>query len=373
MKAKHKKQSLVFKTKLLIGADGSNTVVGRVMRGKNIAKEDRILAVRAYYEGVGGRSDRAKLYFTEKSFPGYYWLFPTGPGKANVGVGMVLKTLPPVEQHLRDLLKSLVESDPALHSLLKNAKIEGKIVGWPLTTYNPSQQIVGDRVLLVGDAAGLINSLNGEGIQYAMQSGRWAAEIVKQQARSQDFSEQALLAYQQKLEDELRYDMALSNFLVHTIRNRTMNKVWLRALRVITDRAKFDPDYAFVAGGILAGLLPASSAMNPKFVLSTLQQMVFAMGAGVAGSVIRGPKQWSEVGKGTQKLGMDIMKEGFRDPANFVDWGIDMADNVLELAALFVRESFTDKEREAHKGIGGGGQPALKSRPRRHHKSRSIM
>jgi flavin-dependent dehydrogenase len=38
----------------------------------------------------------------------------------------------------------------------------------PLTTYNPALPLVGDRVLLVGDAGGLINSLNGEGIQYAL-------------------------------------------------------------------------------------------------------------------------------------------------------------------------------------------------------------
>jgi len=45
--------------------------------GGSPARADRIVAVRAYYEGVTGPADRADLYFSSESFPGYYWLFAT--------------------------------------------------------------------------------------------------------------------------------------------------------------------------------------------------------------------------------------------------------------------------------------------------------
>ena len=56
--------------------------------------------------------------------------------------------------------------------------MRGKVLGHPLTTYDPRLPLIGDRVMLLGDAAGLINPLNGEGIQYALHSARWAADIA---------------------------------------------------------------------------------------------------------------------------------------------------------------------------------------------------
>src|SRR5207247_1812006 len=148
-----------LRARLIVGADGSNSTVARVLRGVPAPSADRIIAMRAYYTGVRGPADRADLYFAAESFPGYYWLFPTGEDTANVGVGMVLETLPPVRDHLRDLLARLLERDHALRERLDGAILEGRILGWPLNTYNPDAPLVADGLLLVGDAAGLINSL----------------------------------------------------------------------------------------------------------------------------------------------------------------------------------------------------------------------
>ena len=57
------------------------------MRGSGPDDDDRIIAVRGYFEGVEGPHDRADLYFDSQSFPGYCWLFPVGNGVANVGLG----------------------------------------------------------------------------------------------------------------------------------------------------------------------------------------------------------------------------------------------------------------------------------------------
>src|SRR3954447_25273694 len=121
---------------------------------------------------------------------------------------MALETVPRTEERLADLLDEFVDSDPVLRDRLAGARRKGRVVGWPLTTYLPGERLVGDRVLLVGDAGGLINPLNGEGIQYALQSGRWAAETLVQGLAAGDVSTAALTPYVTRVQRELRADMA---------------------------------------------------------------------------------------------------------------------------------------------------------------------
>jgi flavin-dependent dehydrogenase len=112
-----------------------------------------------------------------RGFPGYGWLFPGADGGANLGLGVgtgphrqagsaAVRFLPRFVAHLGDL--GLVE--PACST-------DRRLGGWlkmGMVGTTPAH----DRVLLVGDAAGLINPLQGEGISQALQSGRWAAEAV---------------------------------------------------------------------------------------------------------------------------------------------------------------------------------------------------
>ncbi len=140
---------------MIVGADGSSSTVARILTGSKPQAEDRILAVRAYYRNVKCVADQAELYFTSRSFPGYYWFFPTGPDTANVGIGMVQENFPQQEVNLKQLLMlELIENDPALKAKIGDGELEDKVAGWPLATYNPSHPKTADRLVLVGDAGG---------------------------------------------------------------------------------------------------------------------------------------------------------------------------------------------------------------------------
>jgi geranylgeranyl reductase family protein len=307
---------------VLVGADGSSSTVARELRGSPPPNKDRIMAVRAYVDGVTGPDDRADLYFSSDSFPGYYWLFPTGDGTANIGVGMLLDTVPPSRQHLRTLLGELVERDRGLAARLPSRTVAGRIVGWPLTTYNPRLPLVGDRLVLVGDAAGLINPLNGEGIQYALASGRMAAGAIAGALDGRTGpTARALAPYPAAIADELRLDMALAGTVVQLIRNRALTPVWLETLRLIAARAKREPAYADTVGGILAGLVPASSVLRPE-VLAPLVD-------GAVQSVAR-------AGVSTD-LAASVLREAADDPVAMAEWGAGLAAQLMEVGTQLVR------------------------------------
>lgn len=335
VRAESGREPLQVRARLLIGADGSSSVVARALRGEGPADENRIIAVRAYYEGVTAPDDRCDLYFSAASFPGYYWLFPTGAREANVGVGMVLETLPPTADHLREMLLTLVASDPALSARLTTARLRGKVVGWPLTTYDARLPLVADRVILTGDAAGFINPLNGEGIQYALTSGRWAAETALDALADDDFSEARLTAYADRAARELRYDMALAGLVVQFIRNRHLNKVWLEALKVISARARIDEEYARITGGILAGLSPAREALSVKVLGRTLDQAVYSTVLGTAWNALKGPTHLARQGAGLAQAGASLTTTLLSDPSALAAWIAGLVRQGGELALQF--------------------------------------
>jgi len=336
---------LTLRSRLLIGADGSSSTVARVMRGSAPPRGDRIVAVRAYYENVAGAADQLDLYFTSRAFPGYYWLFPTGNGEANVGLGMALETIPERDETPAALLNRLIEKDLALSARLKDARLRGKVMGWPLMTYNHRLPIIDDRVMLIGDAAGLINPLNGEGIQYALLSGRWAAETVGGCVRQRDFSAAALAPYATKVECELRYDMALARLIVQLITNRGLNPVWLEALRIIATRARKDAAYAEIAGGILAGLAPARSAISLKVIGGTIDQAALSLGIKAVMTAFSGPTAWAGIGVDTAQIGFQLAYDAALNPMAFAEWLMRVASDAVELGAQASWDAI----------IGGGG------------------
>ena len=259
-----------FIAKMLIGADGSNSKVARILNGNKLKPENKIVAVRAYFENLDCKSTQAELFFSSKCFPGYYWFFPTSATTANVGIGMMLENFPKEEKKLQTLLLDMIENDLAFKAKIGKGKIVNRIVGFPLSIYNPKATIVKDRILLIGDAAGLVNSINGEGMQYAMQSGRWAAESIITCLSLNNLSEKSLKIFETKVRREIGFDMSVANIVMQFIRNRNLNPLWLKLLSIMIAQAKWDERYANIAGGILAGMTPTSTAIKFYFVRKSL-------------------------------------------------------------------------------------------------------
>jgi geranylgeranyl reductase family protein len=162
---------------IIVGADGASS---RVAAAADLVDPRRVLwrfAVRAYVdEGV----DLPHIVLWEptpwRAFPGYGWLFPGPDGRANLGLGLgTLSTRAGAATAARELpafVRTLCEL-----GLLCGVAPAPTLGGWlklGMVGTNPAR----GRVLLTGDAAGLVNPLQGEGISQAMNSGRAAAQAA---------------------------------------------------------------------------------------------------------------------------------------------------------------------------------------------------
>jgi len=257
---------------------------------------------------------------------------------------MHLDTLPPAHGRLQDLLIQLVRRDRALQSRLHKARMIGEIDSWPLTTYNPGLPIVDDRIMLLGDAAGLINPLNGEGIQYALLSARWASDVVATSAEAGDFSKEVLSAYSNRVEKELKYSTALSEMIVQLIRNRSLNPLWLRALNIVAARARMHPDYANITSGVLAGLIPSTDALSLKVILGTLEQAAISTGIDAAIHTLKGPKHLAKIGLETAGWGFEVSRQAMKHPSDFIRWGLESTAGMAGLACQVSTHSLLPQE-----------------------------
>ena len=348
-----------LRARLLLGADGSNSMVARTLRGGVPPSQDRIMAVRAYFDDVEGADGQGDIWFRGDTFPGYHWLFPTGGGSANLGVGMLASTYPQSGRNLREMLLRLIAEDASVRDRLRGARMRGRVLGHPLTTYNPRLPLIGDRVMLLGDAAGLINPLNGEGIQYALHSARWAAGIAADRLASDQLDAASLEGYQRRVQQSLRADLALSRLIVQLIRNRNLNHVWLRALRSIASRAKTDPDYAHHLGCVLTGLTPDVSAVGTGAAARIFGQALVSPLAGASWHRLSGRGRSARPapdGPG-DSAGYAVA------PGEFMNWAAGTGRALGEFTGQLTRATITQKQSRGAVGCASWSEMILSGLP----------
>ncbi len=337
---KNGKQSYSLKAKIIVGADGSNSAIARQMNNGKPREEFQLLGLRAYYEGVNGPTDRVDIYFTDASFPGIFWMFPKGKKGANIGIAMVSQTLPQKPEHVKKLLLDHIQNNPDILARIGNGTPQGKIDGWPITFFDPKRSITDNRVLLTGEAAGLINPLSGDGIQYALLSARWAADCLSKSLEADDFSNEALLLYREKIKEEVGYDFALSNLLVQFPRNKTFSKVWMAILSIMIARSKKDREYAATIAGIFEGTYPSHKALTASFILKTLKEGGIEVGNNLEES-IRKPETMVRNTMDASHTMLSILEEIGKYPKEHGKWLRNTASKTLSVAGYVLQDLVT--------------------------------
>ena len=199
-------EPLEVRAPIVIAADGNSsrlsTAVGRRPR------DDRpmAVAVRAYYTSTRDRDDWLEswleLWDGDKLLPGYGWVFGMGDGTSNVGLGVLNSTKAWGKVDYRDLLKRWLDGTGEEWGLREEFRVS-PVRSAALPMGFNRKPLYDNGVLLVGDAGGMVNPFNGEGIAYAMESGAVAAEVVAQALARADgpARERALAAYPRAMKD----------------------------------------------------------------------------------------------------------------------------------------------------------------------------
>ncbi|WP_430523578.1 MULTISPECIES: geranylgeranyl reductase family protein [Streptomyces] len=204
------KTPVTFHAPIVVAADGNSTRLSLKMGLHR--REDRPMgvAVRTYFTSPRHDDDYLESWLElwdrrgaeDRLLPGYGWIFGMGDGTSNVGLGVLNTSAAFKELDWREVLKAWCASMPEEWGYTPE-NMTGPIRGAALPMAFNRQPHYTRGLLLVGDAGGLVNPFNGEGIAYAMESGAIAAEtIVQAHARATRAQrELALRRYPKVLKD----------------------------------------------------------------------------------------------------------------------------------------------------------------------------
>ncbi|MES2680914.1 MAG: geranylgeranyl reductase family protein [Bacteroidota bacterium] len=192
----------VFKTKVLVGCDGAHSVVQSALTGTRESLTDTCPGLRAYYRNVKGlEQDCLEIHFLKTVPKGYFWIFPSINGLANVGIGADKEVITRRKINLRKELAAIMQEYPQFKERFAQAELVGEIKGWtiPLGYFESKLPVSGNRILLCGDAAAIVDPATGEGIAPAMSSGRFAAKHIKTCFQKKDFSAAFMKSYDKQI------------------------------------------------------------------------------------------------------------------------------------------------------------------------------
>ena len=202
-----------FDSEVIIGADGVNSSIAK-NTGLRKRKTEKGICIFQEFDVDEKTMDE---YFSEsrhcyihsrfKKGPGYGWVFPKKM-HLNVGFGVIQMYRMAMQQ------QNLLECYHDYLSLLKEQNLipqhlsETPVKGGALPA-QPLEKTYSKRLLLIGDAAGLVNPLSGEGIYYAMTSAKIAAGLIAEALEKNNVTEHFLSKYQDRWQNDFGKEINL--------------------------------------------------------------------------------------------------------------------------------------------------------------------
>jgi geranylgeranyl reductase family protein len=228
-----KGDEIEFRAPLVVAADGNSTRLSLAMGLRKRDDRPMGVAVRTYYTSPRTDDDWLEswleLWDGDRLLPGYGWIFGVGDGTVNAGLGILNSSTAFGKVDYKDLLRRWLDTTPeewGFREQNRTQPIRGAAL--PMGFNRTPHYTRG--LVLVGDAGGMVNPFNGEGIAYAMESGAMAAETIVQALGrpTADARERALEAYPAALKDAYGGYYTLGRVFVKMIGNPNVMKLATR-------------------------------------------------------------------------------------------------------------------------------------------------
>jgi digeranylgeranylglycerophospholipid reductase len=229
----HMAETFDVRAKIVIGADGFESQVGRWAGLETHLRTRDIDACLQYtMVGVSGNPRLNDVYLGSCAPGGYAWVFWKGADLANVGIGVNLSKIHDRAEAKR-YLDALINRTPSL----AKAEVIEEVAG-AVSVSMPLEKTVAPGVILAGDAARLIDPLTGGGILNGCLSGKLAGEAAATAVAAGDASLEGLLPYERRWRGRLEEELA-RHYLIKERLLRLDDETVNRAIRAIVD-AKVD-------------------------------------------------------------------------------------------------------------------------------------
>ncbi len=220
-------ETLRFETPIVVAADGVGGFAGNGMKAHQNA-----VARRQYFRGLEGLDQESLHIFITPDMnsdgAGYGWVFCFGDGRANVGAGVSTRSLQRSGRNLKDYYDRFLE-EPQLKAWLRNAEAEGPVKSWSLKMGMWGAKRYARGLMMVGDAGSMVHPISGEGVGYAMESGRLAATWAHEAHERRDFSASLLSGYERQLRKKRAREHISGHAMVNLVPNLRMMEPLFKA------------------------------------------------------------------------------------------------------------------------------------------------
>ncbi len=207
VKAKRMGKKFDIKANLVIGADGFESQIGRWAEIYDSAPSKDIMTCFQYrMVNIDFEADHTHFYLGSAAPGGYVWIFPKGKKKANVGLGIQLTRLNG-KKTPKDYLDEFIDS----HEDLKKGQAVDMVAGG-VEVQAPLDSVISDGIMLVGDAARVVDPLTGGGIANGMKQAKIAGEEAAKAIKNERTDEDFLSGYEKRWRDRLE-DKIWRNYL----------------------------------------------------------------------------------------------------------------------------------------------------------------
>lgn len=254
-----------FRAKKAIVADGSGISLTKKILPNALAAET--LAAMAIFKDIKFNTDDLMFFLDENVGYGYGWVFLLPDGRANIGAGADIKFIKKNEGNVKDLFYEFLERPP-IKKIIGDGKIESKIRSFPLRMKYPNAVFRKENILFAGDAANLIYPLTGEGISYAMKSGKTAAEIIEKSLKKSD--DNVLDEYRHLLTN---YYPEFKNFKVAWLLKKNLSWPWFQ--NYLFNSAAKDEYVSEMAIGALENTVSCKRLFHPKILFTLFYKGIF--------------------------------------------------------------------------------------------------
>jgi geranylgeranyl reductase family protein len=180
-------EDTTYSAPIVIACDGVSARLAIALGLERRENRPMAVAVRAYYETPRHDDEWMESWLelwdgkpgASNLLPGYGWIFGVGDGTANVGLGILNTSKAFQHVDYKDVLRRWLANTPAEWGF-RDENMVGSIGSAALPMGFNRKPHYTRGVLLVGDSGGMVNPFNGEGIDYALESGEMAAHTVLQ-------------------------------------------------------------------------------------------------------------------------------------------------------------------------------------------------